>query len=145
MSVLSFCERCQKLNRIPTEKLKTSQPICGRCKELLPIDHVVQNVSDMGLQKIVSNSEGLVLVDFWAEWCGPCRAFAPTFKSVASEFLDKVTFLKSNTELNTNTARIYEIRSIPTLLLFKNGNVIDRVSGALAGDSLRQWLRGHDE
>jgi thioredoxin 2 len=140
MNTLVFCNHCQKLNRVPNEKALSAQAICGNCKNELPFHHGVQDVSDIGLKKIITNSDSLVVVDFWAEWCGPCKAFAPTFTAIAKELLGRATLIKANTETCVVSAQTYQIRSIPTLVLFKKGIEIGRQSGALSSSELKQFL-----
>ncbi len=140
MNTLVFCTHCQKLNRVSNEKVLFAQAICGNCKSELPFHHGVQEASDAGLKKLISNCENLVVVDFWAEWCGPCKVFTPTFTAIAKELLGKATFVKANTETCVNSAQNFQIKSIPTLLLFKNGVEIGRQSGALSSSDLKQFL-----
>ncbi|MDZ7655890.1 MAG: thioredoxin [Sulfurimicrobium sp.] len=82
----------------------------------------------------------LIVVDFWAPWCGPCKQFAPIFTQTANEFATRVRFAKVNTEAEQVLAQQYQIRSIPTLALFHKGIEVDRVSGALNGPQLKAWL-----
>jgi len=88
----------------------------------------------------VLNSGMPVLVDFWAEWCGPCRMVAPVLEELAKEYDGKVRFLKLNVDENPDVAREYEIYSIPTLLLFKNGRVIGQHIGAAPKDVIRRFI-----
>jgi thioredoxin 1 len=87
------------------------------------------DVSDTTFQQEVLEADTPVLVDFWAPWCGPCRMVAPVVEELAEEYNGKVKFVKLNTDDNTSTASNYGIRSIPTLLLFKGGQIVDQVIG----------------
>ncbi len=96
--------------------------------------------TDSAFDQDVINSETPVLVDFWAPWCGPCRAIAPTIDAVAVEFAGKVKVGKVNTDENQQTAMRFGIRSIPTLLLFKGGKVVDQRVGGLSKPDLVKML-----
>ena len=85
---------------------------------------------------------GVVLVDLWAEWCGPCRRLAPTVDALAQEFDGRATVGKLNVDENPNTAAKYGIMSIPTLMLFKNGEIASRQVGAAPKQKLHQWISG---
>jgi thioredoxin 1 len=101
------------------------------------------NFTDTAFDQDVLNSDVPVLVDFWAPWCGPCRAMAPTVDAVAEEYAGKLKVGKLNTDDNPGTAMRYQIRGIPTLLLFKGGKVIDQRVGAMGKPDLKKMLDPH--
>ena len=134
--ITTRCPHCKSMNRLPAERIESS-PNCGRCKmELLqgkPIEGTLNNFN------AIINSKKTVVVDFWAPWCGPCTHFAPTFERVATEQQD-VRFVKIDTEAQQSLSAKYNIRSIPTLMVFKRGKIIDTLNGALPEIQFKQWL-----
>ena len=103
----------------------------------------VPQVTDSSFDKDVLHSDIPVLVDFWAPWCGPCRMVAPVVSEIAQQFKDKVKVVKLNTDENPNTASKYGIRSIPTLMIFKGGQRVDMVVGAVPKTTLASTLEKH--
>ena len=101
------------------------------------------NFTDAAFDQDVINSEVPVLVDFWAPWCGPCKAMTPTVDAVATEYAGKVKVGKLNTDDNPGTASRYQIRGIPTLLLFKGGKVVDQRVGAMGKPDLVKFIEPH--
>lgn len=101
-----------------------------------------KEVSDANFDQAVK-SNSLVLVDFWAEWCGPCRAIAPKLEEIAQEMGEKISILKLNVDDNQNTAAKFGIRSIPTMILFKNGQAVDQVMGNLPKDAIQSVIQKH--
>ena len=91
----------------------------------------VQQITDTTFDKEVLESKKLVLVDFWAAWCGPCKMVAPVIDEIATEYNDLVKVVKVNTDENPSTAASYGIRSIPTLLIFSEGSIVDTIIGAI--------------
>ncbi|GGE17929.1 thioredoxin [Marinithermofilum abyssi] len=101
----------------------------------------IQNVTDQTFDKAVS--ENLVLVDFWAPWCGPCKMIAPVLDEIDQEVGDKVTIAKVNVDENPDTAGRYGVMSIPTLMIFKNGEMVDKLHGFQPKEQLMEWLNQH--
>ncbi|MGB6329324.1 MAG: thioredoxin TrxC [Halarcobacter sp.] len=123
------CPHCQKVNAIP-KKDSYSKANCGSCKNSL-LDTSPIDLNESNFDHVIVNSEIPVIVDFWAPWCGPCKMMAPIFNEVAQNYPLKALFVKVNTEDQQNLASKYVIKSIPTLIVYKNGNEIKRVTGAL--------------
>ena len=137
------CPKCSRLNKVSLDDARV--PICGQCKSELGPPQKVQQPAPAGFVGLVEKSPLPVVVDFWAPWCGPCRSFAPTFESAADELAGKVVFVKVNTDEHPQIAAQYEIRGIPTLIVFRDGQPVDRVSGALPPDEFREWIAQNRE
>ena len=102
-----------------------------------------KSVTDQSFQDDVLGAQGPVLVDFWAEWCGPCRMIAPALEEIAVELVEKVTIAKLNIDENPETPGRYGVRGIPTMLLFKDGQPIAQKVGAAPRSQIQQWLEGN--
>jgi len=133
------CSHCNGTNRIPKDKLQ-SEPNCGRCKKPLLDTTPVELTKDNIAQHLEKNDIP-VIIDFWAPWCGPCKIMGPNFEQASRNFKGKVRFAKVNTEDQQSLGGYYNIRSIPTLVLFKQGKEIDRVSGVLDANQLISWIQ----
>ena len=103
---------------------------------------LVNKVSDASFEADVLKAEGAVVVDFWAEWCGPCRMIAPALEEISGSLNGKVKIVKLNVDENPQTASKYGVMSIPTLMLFKNGEMASRQVGAAPKQKLEQWITG---
>jgi thioredoxin 1 len=103
----------------------------------------VQTFTDSNFEDTVIKAGGPVLVDFWAEWCGPCKRLAPTVDALATDYAGKVTIGKLNVDENPNTAFKFQIRGIPALLLFKGGQVVESVVGLAPKDELKKVIDKH--
>lgn len=131
------CAQCEAINRIPEDKSHTHAK-CGKCGEpvysALPI-----NLNDANFFRYIEKNDLPVVVDFWADWCGPCKTMAPVFSAVAAES-ESLLFAKVDTQEAQQVGAQANIRSIPTLIFFHKGEEVDRVSGALREPQLKQWL-----
>jgi len=99
--------------------------------------------SDASFESDVIKSEHPVVVDFWAEWCGPCRMIGPSLEDISNELAGKVKIVKLNVDENPATAEKFGVRSIPTLMIFKGGKLADQKVGALSKGDLSRWIGGH--
>ena len=136
------CPECGATNRVPLEKVQDDlQPVCGRCKTPLAVSAHPLTVTDSNFAAEVEQSPLPVLLDLWAPWCGPCRMIAPVIEQLAGELAGRVRVAKLNTDENPMTASRFSVRSIPTLLVIKDGREIDRLVGALPKQEILRRLQ----
>jgi thioredoxin 2 len=135
------CPHCHTTNRVAAEGL-SSPPPCEQCGEPLFSGHPVP-LSGAQFERHLAGSDLPVVVDFWAPWCGPCRAMAPAFEHAARELEPRARFVKLNTDEEQALAMRHGIRGIPTLAIFKEGVEVARVSGVMDAARFTAWVRAH--
>ncbi|MDE2420220.1 MAG: thioredoxin TrxC [Gammaproteobacteria bacterium] len=135
--MLIVCPNCMTKNRVPEDRLQDN-PTCGKCQQALLPTHPIE-LNDQNFFHYVQNTELSIVVDFWAEWCGPCKMMAPQF-SQAAQKAPQYRFVKVDTEQARQISSQFNIRSIPTIAVFKGGKEIARQAGAMQSSQLLAWL-----
>jgi thioredoxin 2 len=136
--MLVVCPHCATLNRVPDDRLHDA-PVCGQCgQEVLPPAPV--SLTDASFERFIAKSELPVVVDFWAEWCGPCKMMAPQFAQAAKLLQGRAVLAKVDTDANPQISVRSRIRSIPTLALYRGGQEVKRQSGVMPAQELVRWV-----
>ena len=141
MSQHVVCSICLATNRIADNRLK-DEANCGKCHDDLFSKKAIE-VDTKTYNKIIKKSTLPVIVDFWAPWCGPCKSFTPIYNQAAKQLKGEYILIKVNTEQEPQVSGQLGIRSIPTLMAFKNGKEINRQSGAMQLPQLLQWIKAN--
>jgi thioredoxin 2 len=134
-SSIVTCSNCQTNNRVPVAS--TGHPRCGKCKSPLPW---VVDAGDSDFDEIADQATLPVLVDVWAPWCGPCRMVTPVLEQLASEMAGQIKLVKVNADEAPRLSQRFEAQAIPTLLVMKNGQVVEKQVGAAPAPVLREWV-----
>ena len=133
------CPACNAVNRIPADKLNAA-PKCGKCHQPLFNQHPLE-LTAANFQQHVKRNDIPLVVDFWAPWCGPCKMMGPAFAQAAAQLEPRVRLAKLNTEAEQNIGAQLGIRSIPTMIVFRNGREVARQAGAMAAPDIVRWVQ----
>ena len=139
-AMIIACSECGRRNRVPAAKLAAT-PRCGACQHsLTPLTHPVSAGSAKEFDDLLFGSPLPIVADFWAEWCGPCRVVAPELEKLAKERSGQLVVAKVDTDALPDVAGRYAISGIPTLILFRQGRAVSRVSGAMPAEAIAREL-----
>ncbi len=133
------CASCGKFNRVPEERLG-SGPKCGACKTAIDVKNRPVHVTDAELDALVSSSPVPVLVDFYADWCGPCRSLAPVLEQLAERSAGQLVVAKVDTERDKRWAGQLGVSGIPAMFAFKDGQMVQQTKGAQPLGAIERWM-----
>lgn len=136
-----FCGNCSVLNRISSEHLKDKTSTCGKCGLPLGDMREADTLNEGQTEKLIRNSKNLVVVDIYADWCGPCQSYGPIFSKVGAQKFDEADFVKLNADKAPNFSSKYSIRGVPATLFFKNGQLVGQHGGLLSEQQLSQEVQ----
>ena len=135
------CPHCHAVNRLPADRLNGAGT-CGKCHGTLFTGHPIE-LDEASFDKHITRSDLPIVVDFWAPWCAPCRNMAPSYAEAANQLEPHYRLVKVNTEQYQNLGARYNIRSIPTIAIFKNGREIARQAGAMDTGNIVRWVKSN--
>ena len=136
------CSNCGAANRVLQEKIAAGElPVCGKCHAKLSAPASPMKITDASFARDVEQSPLPVFLDFWAGWCGPCLMIGPFVEELSGELAGRVRVAKLNIDENQMTAQRFNVRSIPTMILFKDGHEVDRITGAVPKEMMLRRLQ----
>lgn len=134
------CPKCTSINRVPDNRID-DKPICAKCKTgLTSFDHPIE-LDDSNFEKFISRSDSLIIVDFWAPWCGPCKMMANDYALAATALAPDFLLSKLDTQESNQTSSQFNITGIPCLIAFRRGKEIARQSGMMKAEQIILWAR----
>jgi thioredoxin len=141
-SIIFKCHKCKAKNKVQIKKIP-HHPKCGKCGEKLNITEKPVKATDTTFDELINSVDYPVIVDFWADWCAPCKAVSPIMSEISSENAQHLLVLKVNVDENRMLAERFRIMSIPTIMVFKNGEQVDSMAGAASKQQYIAMLEKH--